>query len=135
MRCEPSPSEDVLSTIDYLINLEFFSMFGRPLPLNDIPTHLGKYAVCARWANCFRTRFRLGLNRLEANQIKERTERSREPNRSPPAQAGQTKPFGAAIKEFFASSQLSSSWMQTNRLAELTHKRGSKRPRPRRPHP
>ena len=108
--------EDVLSTIDYLINLEL-DVGGASL--DDID-HLGN-----RWVRSvgelLQNQVRVGLNRLE-RIIKERMTVG-ETDSLTPAQLVNPKPLVAAIKEFFGSSQLSQFMDQTNPLAELTHKR------------
>jgi DNA-directed RNA polymerase subunit beta len=109
-------SEDVLSTIDYLINLEL-DVGGATL--DDID-HLGNRRVRSV-GELLQNQVRVGLNRLE-RIIKERMTVG-ETDSLTPAQLVNPKPLVAAIKEFFGSSQLSQFMDQTNPLAELTHKR------------
>jgi len=109
-------SEDVLSTIDYLINLEL-DVGGASL--DDID-HLGNRRVRSV-GELLQNQVRVGLNRLE-RIIKERMTVG-ETESLTPAQLVNPKPLVAAIKEFFGSSQLSQFMDQTNPLAELTHKR------------
>ena len=109
--------EDVLSTIDYLINLEL-DIGGASL--DDID-HLGNRRVRSV-GELLQNQVRVGLNRLE-RIIKERMTVG-ETDSLTPAQLVNPKPLVAAIKEFFGSSQLSQFMDQTNPLAELTHKRG-----------
>jgi DNA-directed RNA polymerase subunit beta len=108
--------EDVLSTIDYLINLEL-DVGGATL--DDID-HLGNRRVRSV-GELLQNQVRVGLNRLE-RIIKERMTVG-ETDSLTPAQLVNPKPLVAAIKEFFGSSQLSQFMDQTNPLAELTHKR------------
>ncbi len=108
--------EDVLSTIDYLINLEL-DIGGASL--DDID-HLGNRRVRSV-GELLQNQVRVGLNRLE-RIIKERMTVG-ETDSLTPAQLVNPKPLVAAIKEFFGSSQLSQFMDQTNPLAELTHKR------------
>ncbi|MFM7171278.1 MAG: DNA-directed RNA polymerase subunit beta [Cyanobium sp.] len=108
--------EDVLSTIDYLINLEL-DVGGACL--DDID-HLGNRRVRSV-GELLQNQVRVGLNRLE-RIIKERMTVG-ETDSLTPAQLVNPKPLVAAIKEFFGSSQLSQFMDQTNPLAELTHKR------------
>ena len=108
--------EDVLSTIDYLINLEL-DVCGASL--DDID-HLGNRRVRSV-GELLQNQVRVGLNRLE-RIIKERMTVG-ETESLTPAQLVNPKPLVAAIKEFFGSSQLSQFMDQTNPLAELTHKR------------
>ena len=108
--------EDVLSTIDYLINLEL-DIGGASL--DDID-HLGNRRVRSV-GELLQNQVRVGLNRLE-RIIKERMTVGGAGSLTP-AQLVNPKPLVAAIKEFFGSSQLSQFMDQTNPLAELTHKR------------
>ena len=108
--------EDVLSTIDYLINLEL-DVGGASL--DDID-HLGNRRVRSV-GELLQNQVRVGLNRLE-RIIKERMTVG-ETESLTPAQLVNPKPLVAAVKEFFGSSQLSQFMDQTNPLAELTHKR------------
>ncbi|WP_353292708.1 DNA-directed RNA polymerase subunit beta [Synechococcus sp. M16CYN] len=108
--------EDVLSTLDYLINLEL-DVGG--VSLDDID-HLGNRRVRSV-GELLQNQVRVGLNRLE-RIIKERMTVG-ETDSLTPAQLVNPKPLVAAIKEFFGSSQLSQFMDQTNPLAELTHKR------------
>ncbi|MCB4410246.1 DNA-directed RNA polymerase subunit beta [Synechococcus sp. MU1611] len=108
--------EDVLSTLDYLINLEL-DVGGATL--DDID-HLGNRRVRSV-GELLQNQVRVGLNRLE-RIIKERMTVG-ETDALTPAQLVNPKPLVAAIKEFFGSSQLSQFMDQTNPLAELTHKR------------
>ena len=108
--------EDVLSTIDYLINLEL-DVGGACL--DDID-HLGNRRVRSV-GELLQNQVRVGLSRLE-RIIKERMTVG-ETESLTPAQLVNPKPLVAAIKEFFGSSQLSQFMDQTNPLAELTHKR------------
>ena len=109
-------AEDVLSTIDYLINLELDVGVAS---LDDID-HLGNRRVRSV-GELLQNQGRVGLNRLE-RIIKERMTVG-ETESLTPAQLVNPKPLVAAIKEFFGSSQLSQFMDQTNPLAELTHKR------------
>lgn len=105
---------DILTAIDYLINLEFD--IGN---IDDID-HLGNRRVRSV-GELLQNQIRVGLNRLE-RIIRERMTVS-EPDQLTPASLVNPKPLVAAIKEFFGSSQLSQFMDQTNPLAELTHKR------------
>ncbi|MDJ0704844.1 MAG: DNA-directed RNA polymerase subunit beta [Leptolyngbyaceae cyanobacterium MO_188.B28] len=106
--------QDILSAIDYLINLEFD--IGSP---DDID-HLGNRRVRSV-GELLQNQVRVGLNRLE-RIIRERMTVS-DADSLTPASLVNPKPLVAAIKEFFGSSQLSQFMDQTNPLAELTHKR------------
>lgn len=106
--------EDILTAIDYLINLEFDT--GQ----TDDIDHLGNRRVRSV-GELLQNQIRVGLNRLE-RIIRERMTVSPSDTLSP-ASLVNPKPLVAAIKEFFGSSQLSQFMDQTNPLAELTHKR------------
>ena len=108
--------EDVLSTLDYLINLEL-DVGGASL--DDID-HLGNRRVRSV-GELLQNQVRVGLNRLE--RIIKEPMTVGETDSLTPAQLVNPKPLVAAIKEFFGSSQLSQFMDQTNPLAELTHKR------------
>jgi DNA-directed RNA polymerase subunit beta len=105
---------DILSAIDYLINLEFDTGM-----VDDID-HLGNRRVRSV-GELLQNQVRVGLNRLE-RIIRERMTVS-DADSLTPASLVNPKPLVAAIKEFFGSSQLSQFMDQTNPLAELTHKR------------
>ncbi|TAD79870.1 MAG: DNA-directed RNA polymerase subunit beta [Oscillatoriales cyanobacterium] len=106
--------QDILSAIDYLINLEF------DLGSTDDIDHLGNRRVRSV-GELLQNQVRVGLNRLE-RIIRERMTVS-DADSLTPASLVNPKPLVAAIKEFFGSSQLSQFMDQTNPLAELTHKR------------
>lgn len=105
---------DILSSIDYLINLEF------DIGAVDDIDHLGNRRVRSV-GELLQNQVRVGLNRLE-RIIRERMTVS-DADSLTPASLVNPKPLVAAIKEFFGSSQLSQFMDQTNPLAELTHKR------------
>ncbi len=107
-------AQDILTAIDYLINLEFD--IGS---IDDID-HLGNRRVRSV-GELLQNQVRVGLNRLE-RIIRERMTVS-DSDTLTPASLVNPKPLVAAIKEFFGSSQLSQFMDQTNPLAELTHKR------------
>ncbi|BAS54154.1 MULTISPECIES: DNA-directed RNA polymerase subunit beta [Leptolyngbya] len=106
--------QDILSAIDYLINLEF------DIGMIDDIDHLGNRRVRSV-GELLQNQVRVGLNRLE-RIIRERMTVS-DSDSLTPASLVNPKPLVAAIKEFFGSSQLSQFMDQTNPLAELTHKR------------
>ncbi|MGK7891174.1 MAG: DNA-directed RNA polymerase subunit beta [Leptolyngbyaceae cyanobacterium] len=107
-------SQDILASIDYLINLEF------DIGSVDDIDHLGNRRVRSV-GELLQNQVRVGLNRLE-RIIRERMTVS-DAESLTPASLVNPKPLVAAIKEFFGSSQLSQFMDQTNPLAELTHKR------------
>ncbi|MCT7951073.1 DNA-directed RNA polymerase subunit beta [Ancylothrix sp. C2] len=106
--------QDILSAVDYLINLEF------DIGQTDDIDHLGNRRVRSV-GELLQNQVRVGLNRLE-RIIRERMTVS-DADALTPTSLVNPKPLVAAIKEFFGSSQLSQFMDQTNPLAELTHKR------------
>jgi DNA-directed RNA polymerase subunit beta len=106
--------EDILTAVDYLINLEF------DIGTVDDIDHLGNRRVRSV-GELLQNQIRIGLSRLE-RIIKERMTVG-DPNNLVPSSLVNPKPLVAAVKEFFGSSQLSQFMDQTNALAELTHKR------------
>ncbi|MBC6476568.1 MAG: DNA-directed RNA polymerase subunit beta [Hormoscilla sp. GM7CHS1pb] len=106
--------EDILTSINYLINLEF------DIGTIDDIDHLGNRRVRSV-GELLQNQVRVGLNRLE-RIIRERMTVS-DSDQLTPTSLVNPKPLVAAIKEFFGSSQLSQFMDQTNPLAELTHKR------------
>ncbi|CAN1210418.1 DNA-directed RNA polymerase subunit beta [Tumidithrix helvetica PCC 7403] len=106
--------KDILTAINYLINLKF------DVGQTDDIDHLGNRRVRSV-GELLQNQVRVGLNRLE-RIIRERMTVS-DVDALTPASLVNPKPLVAAIKEFFGSSQLSQFMDQTNPLAELTHKR------------
>ena len=106
--------EDIITSIDYLINLHYDE--GQ---VDDID-HLGNRRIRSV-GELLQNQFRVGLSRLE-RIIKERMT-LQDADSLTPANLLNPKPLVAAIREFFGSSQLSQFMDQTNALAELTHKR------------
>lgn len=106
--------EDIVSTIEYLINLTYDE--GQ---LDDID-HLGNRRIRSV-GELLQNQFRVGLSRIE-RIVKERMT-LQDSETLTPLNLLNTKPLVASLKEFFGSSQLSQFMDQTNPLAELTHKR------------
>ena len=106
--------EDIVSTIEYLINLTYDE--GQ---LDDID-HLGNRRIRSV-GELLQNQFRVGLSRIEII-VKERMT-LQDSETLTPLNLLNTKPLVASLKEFFGSSQLSQFMDQTNPLAELTHKR------------
>ncbi|MDJ1182814.1 DNA-directed RNA polymerase subunit beta [Roseofilum casamattae] len=106
--------KDILSAINYLIDLEF------DMGSVDDIDHLGNRRIRSV-GELLQNQVRVGLNRLE-RIIRERMTVSDSESLTPTSLVN-PKPLVAAIKEFFGSSQLSQFMDQTNPLAELTHKR------------
>jgi DNA-directed RNA polymerase subunit beta len=106
--------EDIVEVIRYIVNLKA----GRG-EVDDID-HLGNRRVRSV-GELLENQFRLGLVRMERS-IRERMNLL-DMEAVLPHDLINAKPVIAAIKEFFASSQLSQFMDQTNPLAEITHKR------------
>lgn len=106
--------QDIVASIDYLINLHYDDGF-----VDDID-HLGNRRIRSV-GELIQNQFRVGLTRLE-RIVKERMT-LQDVDTLTPSNLLNPKPLLAAIREFFGSSQLSQFMDQTNPLAELTHKR------------
>ena len=106
--------EDIVEVVRYIVNLKA----GRG-EVDDID-HLGNRRVRSV-GELLENQFRLGLVRMERS-IRERMNLL-DMEAVLPHDLINAKPVIAAIKEFFASSQLSQFMDQTNPLAEITHKR------------
>ncbi len=107
-------AKDIVEVVRYLVLLN--SGKGE---IDDID-HLGNRRVRAV-GELLENQFRLGLVWMERN-IRERMTLA-DLETALPHDIVNAKPIIAAIKEFFASSQLSQFMDQTNPLAEITHKR------------
>nr|AIA20028.1 RNA polymerase beta subunit [Neoporphyra perforata] len=107
--------QDILSSIDYLINIKD----NNSGTLDDID-HLGNRRVRSV-GELLQNQFRVGLNRLE-RIIRERMMICDIDSLSL-SNLINPKPLIASVREFFGSSQLSQFMDQTNPVAELTHKR------------
>jgi len=106
--------QDVVASIDYLVNLHYDDG-----AIDDID-HLGNRRIRSV-GELIQNQFRVGLTRLE-RIVKERMT-LQDVDTLTPSNLLNPKPLLAAIREFFGSSQLSQFMDQTNPLAELTHKR------------
>jgi len=107
--------EDIVAIVREIIRLNNDSM-ATP---DDID-HLGNRRVKAVGEQ-LQEKLRVALNRMERN-IKDKMS-VLDPNTVLASQLINPRPFSAALKEFFASSQLSQFMDQTNPLSELEHKR------------
>nr|AIA21281.1 RNA polymerase beta subunit [Pyropia kanakaensis] len=107
--------QDILSSIDYLINIKDKNSGN----LDDID-HLGNRRVRSV-GELLQNQFRVGLNRLE-RIVRERMMICDIDSLSL-SNLINPKPLIASVREFFGSSQLSQFMDQTNPVAELTHKR------------
>lgn len=106
--------DDILASINY--NLNLCSGIGSP---DDID-HLGNRRLRSV-GELLQNQFRIGLTRME-RVVRERMT-IQDLDVVTPQTLINIRPIASAIKEFFASSQLSQFMDQTNPLAELTHKR------------
>nr|QCI07094.1 RNA polymerase b-subunit [Hypnea pannosa] len=107
--------QDIISSIDYLINLKEQNI-GK---FDDID-HLGNRRIRSV-GELLQNQIRVGLNRLE-RIIRERMMICDLDSLSL-SNLVNPKPLMASVREFFGSSQLSQFMDQTNPLSELTHKR------------
>ncbi|MFH1461062.1 MAG: DNA-directed RNA polymerase subunit beta [Patescibacteria group bacterium] len=106
---------DLAAIIKEIINLN-----NNPLAKPDDIDHLGNRRVRSL-GELLQIKLRTGLARTE-RIIRDRMS-TLEPQDLMPGQLINARPFIAAVKEFFASSQLSQFMDQHNPLAELEHKR------------
>jgi DNA-directed RNA polymerase subunit beta len=106
--------EDVVATIRTLVNLK--DGIGE---VDDID-HLGNRRVRSV-GELMENQFRIGLLRMERGIIERMS--SVDIDTVMPHDLINAKPLGAAIREFYGSSQLSQFMDQTNPLSEITHKR------------
>ena len=117
-------TEDMLASINYLLNLEYNSYISDPkdpklAEIDDID-HLGNRRIrCV--GELLQNQFRIGLTRLERG-VRERMT-IQDLDVVTPQTLINTKPITSSIREFFGSSQLSQFMDQCNPLSELTHKR------------
>ncbi len=117
-------TEDILASINYLLNLEYNMFITDPAKpklgnIDDID-HLGNRRIrCV--GELLQNQFRIGLTRLE-RVVRERMT-LQDLDVITPQSLINTKPITSSIREFFGSSQLSQFMDQTNPLSELTHKR------------
>ncbi|MEA3346140.1 MAG: DNA-directed RNA polymerase subunit beta [Chloroflexota bacterium] len=82
--------------------------------------HLGNRRV-RTVGELLRNKLRWGLLRME--RVVRQRMNTRDPEQMTPASLVNIRPFEAAVRDFFGSSQLSQFMEQTNPLAELAHKR------------
>ena len=107
--------EDLVSIVREIVRMN-----NDPAAAADNIDHLGNRRV-KTVGEQLQEKLRLALNRME-RIIKDRMS-TQEIDASLPSQLINSRPFIAALKEFFASSQLSQFMDQTNPLSELEHKR------------
>jgi DNA-directed RNA polymerase subunit beta len=114
-------AEDILATVDYLLNLYFGNGF-----LDDIDDLKNRRVRTS--GELIQNQYRLGLSRLERivhDKIDaiSSIEGMTIAERYLPSKFIHAKPIVGTLREFFGSSQLSQYMDQINPLAEITHKR------------
>lgn len=131
LNCKYVTISDMIAAYSYMLNLvDIFNSYdlapedrvshmARIGLLDDID-HLGNRRVRSV-GELTQNQFRIGLSRME-RVVKERMSLS-EVDSVTPQSLTNIRPLTAAMKEFFASSQLSQFMDQINPLAELTNKR------------
>ena len=131
LNCKYVTISDMIAAYSYMLNLvDIFNSYdlapedrvshmARIGLLDDID-HLGNRRVRSV-GELIQNQFRIGLSRME-RVVKERMSLS-EVDSVTPQSLTNIRPLTAAMKEFFASSQLSQFMDQINPLAEITHKR------------
>jgi DNA-directed RNA polymerase subunit beta len=107
-------NDDIINTIKTLVQLK--DGIGE---VDDID-HLGNRRVRSV-GELMENQFRLGLLRMERGIIERMS--SVDIDTVMPHDLINAKPLGAAVREFYGSSQLSQFMDQTNPLSEITHKR------------
>ena len=131
LNCKYITISDMIAAYSYMLNLvdiydsidlqsdDRVNLMSRSGLLDDID-HLGNRRV-RTVGELVQNQFRIGLSRME-RVVRERMSLS-EIESVTPQSLTNIRPLTAAIKEFFASSQLSQFMDQINPLAELTNKR------------
>ena len=126
LNCKYVTISDMIAAYSYMLNLvDIFNSYDRVnfmsrIGLLDDIDHLGNRRVRSV-GELIQNQFRIGLSRME-RVVKERMSLS-EVDSVTPQSLTNIRPLTAAMKEFFASSQLSQFMDQINPLAELTNKR------------
>lgn len=120
LRLDVSPDDRTLTATDIVEVVRYLVLLNAGKGEIDDIDHLGNRRVRAV-GELLENQFRLGLVWMERN-IRERMTLA-DLETALPHDLVNAKPIIAAIKEFFASSQLSQFMDQTNPLAEITHKR------------
>ena len=125
--CTTFMLEDLIGIINYLVNLKSASTDAssngatKPTASTDDIDHL-KNKRCRCVGELLQSQLRLAFLRLE-RAAKERMTTSQDKDTLSPQSVISVKPITAAIRSFFASSQLSQFMQQINPLDELEHKR------------
>ena len=108
-------TQDIVETIRFLLKLR-----ENEGMIDDID-HLGNRRIRAV-GELLEIQYRSGLERLK-RAVRERMATSGEMETSMPHDLINSRPVASAVREYFASSQLSQFMDQTNPLSEITHKR------------
>jgi len=108
-------NDDIIAIIKHMLNLKD----GKG-EVDDID-HLGNRRVRSV-GELVENQFRIGILRME-RAIKEKMSTLLEVESAMPQDLVNPRPITAALKDFFATSQLSQFMDQTNPLSEITHKR------------
>ncbi len=109
-------TSDIVACFSYIMNIIYG--FGDP---DDID-HLGNRRIrCV--GELIQNQFRIGLSRMERTVKEKMSMTLASEGPVSPEKLTNTRPLNSAIKEFFASSQLSQFMDQVNPLAELSNKR------------
>jgi len=108
--------DDIFKTVAYLAHL---AAHDEGYTIDDVD-HLGNRRISTA-GELVQNQFRIGLSRM-ARTIAERMT-TMSPDDIAPENLINIRPIGAAIKEFFGSSQLSQFLDQTNPVAGMAHKR------------
>jgi len=108
--------DDIFKTVAYLAHL---AAHDEGYSIDDVD-HLGNRRISTA-GELIQNQFRIGLSRM-ARTISERMT-TMSPDDIAPENLINIRPIGAAIKEFFGSSQLSQFLDQTNPVAGMAHKR------------
>ena len=137
LNCKYVTISDMIAAYSYMLNLvDIFNSYD--LAPEDRVSHMARVNLMARIGllddidhlgnrrvrsvgELIQNQFRIGLSRME-RVVKERMSLS-EVDSVTPQSLTNIRPLTAAMKEFFASSQLSQFMDQINPLAELTNKR------------
>ena len=122
LNCKYVTISDMIAAYSYMLNLvDIFNSYD--LAPEDRVSHMARIGNrrVRSVGELIQNQFRIGLSRME-RVVKERMSLS-EVDSVTPQSLTNIRPLTAAMKEFFASSQLSQFMDQINPLAELTNKR------------
>ena len=118
---ETQESRTILTTQDIVETIRFLLKLRENEGMIDDIDHLGNRRIRAV-GELLEIQYRSGLERLK-RAVRERMATSGEMETSMPHDLINSRPVASAVREYFASSQLSQFMDQTNPLSEITHKR------------